>query len=83
MPPSTWGMALGVGFLAEETTEARVHENTKTWSFIGLREKDFLGILQAATTGVSLPCKEMVQPQLITGLGTGGMMAQGGEKYPW
>jgi NAD(P)-dependent dehydrogenase (short-subunit alcohol dehydrogenase family) len=77
------GMVLGVGFLAEETTEARVHENTKSWSFIGIREREFLGILQAAITGESIPGAPPVPPQLITGLGTGGMMAQGAEKYPW
>jgi hypothetical protein len=36
------GMVLGVGFLAEETTDARVHENTKSFSFIGIREAEFL-----------------------------------------
>jgi hypothetical protein len=77
------GMVLGVGFLAEETTQARVHENTKSWSFIGIREKEFFGILQAAITGVSMPGAPPVAPQLITGLGTGGMMAQGAETYPW
>ncbi|KAM7215806.1 polyketide synthase [Rhypophila decipiens] len=77
------GMVLGVGFLAEETTEARVHENTKSWSFIGIREREFFGILQAAITGESIPGAPAVPPQLITGLGTGGMMAQGAEKYPW
>ncbi|KAK4118277.1 putative polyketide synthase [Parathielavia appendiculata] len=77
------GMVLGVGFLAEETTAERVHENTKSWSFIGIREPEFFGILQAAITGTSLPGAPPVKPQLITGLGTGGMMAQGAEKYPW
>lgn len=76
------GMVLGVGFLAEETTDDRVHENTRGWSFIGIREREFLAILQASMTaesshGVAAPI------QMITGLGTGGMMAQGSEKYPW
>ncbi|PYH67688.1 type I polyketide synthase [Aspergillus vadensis CBS 113365] len=75
------GMVLGVGFLAD-TTEERVHDNTKTWSFIGIREKEFLGIVQAAITGVSVK-NQPIPPQLVTGLGTGGMMAQGAEKYPW
>ncbi|GKZ27179.1 type I Iterative Polyketide synthase (PKS) [Aspergillus brasiliensis] len=75
------GMVLGVGFLAD-TTEERVHDNTKTWSFIGIREKEFLGIVQAAITGVSVK-SQRIPPQLVTGLGTGGMMAQGAEKYPW
>lgn len=75
-------MVLGVGFLAEETTEARVHENTMSWSFIGIREREFLSIPQAAITGISIPGAPPVPPQLITGLGTGAMMAQGAEKYP-
>jgi NADPH:quinone reductase-like Zn-dependent oxidoreductase len=77
------GMVLGVGFLAEETTQARVHENTKSWSFIGIREREFFGILQAAIIGTTMPGSPPVAPQLITGLGTGGMIAQGAEKYPW
>lgn len=55
-------MVLGVGFLAEETTEARIHENTKSWSFIGIREREFLGILQAAITGESIPGAPPVPP---------------------
>lgn len=75
------GMVLGVGFLAD-TTQDRVHENTKNWSFIGIREKEFLGIVQAAISGESIH-GQRVPPQIITGLGTGGMMAQGIIKYPW
>ncbi|KAF4251493.1 hypothetical protein CNMCM8980_006766 [Aspergillus fumigatiaffinis] len=75
------GMVLGVGFLADNTEE-RVHDNTKTWSFIGIREKEFLGMVQAAITGVSIK-GQPVSPQLVTGLGKGGMMAQAAEKYPW
>ncbi|KAF9875052.1 hypothetical protein CkaCkLH20_07318 [Colletotrichum karsti] len=76
------GMVLGVGFLAEETTGDRVHENTRSWSFIGIREREFLAILQAAITNESVP-GVAAPKQMITGLGTGGMMAQGSEKYPW
>lgn len=77
------GMVLGVGFLAEETTDDRVHENTSSWSFIGIREREFLAILQAAITGESVPGAGPAPVQMITGLGTGGMMAQGAQKYPW
>ncbi|KAI8245503.1 hypothetical protein K4K55_001614 [Colletotrichum sp. SAR 10_96] len=49
------GMVLGVGFLAEETTGDRVHENTRSWSFIGIREREFLATLQAAITNESVP----------------------------
>ncbi|RYP52695.1 hypothetical protein DL768_002202 [Monosporascus sp. mg162] len=76
------GMVLGVGFLAEETTEDRVHDNVKSWNFLGIREREFLGIIDAAIRGRSVPGAE-VPPQLITGLGTGGMMARGASKYPW
>jgi len=76
------GMVLGVGFLVEETTADRVHENTKSWSFIGIRKQEFLALVQASITGESFHGQK-VPPQIITGLGTGGMMAQGSEKYPW
>ncbi|TQW02595.1 polyketide synthase [Cordyceps javanica] len=75
------GVMLGVGFLAEETT-AKVHDNIQSWAFLGIREREFIGILEAAmrnesSSGVPMP------PQLILGLGTGGMMAHGKKKYPW
>ncbi|KAI1395028.1 putative polyketide synthase [Hypoxylon fuscum] len=76
------GMVLGVGFLAEETTGDRVHDNVKSWSFLGIREREFLGVMDAAIRGESMP-GQAVPPQLITGLGTGGMMARGATKYPW
>lgn len=75
-------MVLGVGFLAEETTGDRVHDNVKSWSFLGIREREFLGVMDAAIRGESMP-GQAVPPQLITGLGTGGMMARGATKYPW
>ncbi|KAJ4293019.1 hypothetical protein N0V88_005683 [Collariella sp. IMI 366227] len=77
------GMILGVGFLAEETTEERVHDHTKTWAFLGVRERELLGILQAAITGRSMPEAGTLPPQLIMGLGTGGMVARGGGTRPW
>nr|WHN38866.1 polyketide synthase 5 [Elsinoe perseae] len=76
------GMILGVGFLAEETTDDRVHGNVKSWSFLGIGERDFLRLLDAAIRGESLSGVAL-PPQLITGLGTGGMMARALEKYPW
>lgn len=76
------GMILGVGFLAEDTTVSRVHDNVQTWNFLGIREREFIGILEAAMRNESLPGIP-VPPQLILGLGTGGMMAHGMEKYPW
>ncbi|KAI1253816.1 putative secondary metabolism biosynthetic enzyme [Eutypa lata] len=76
------GMVLGVGFLAEESTENRVHDNVKSWNFLGIREREFLGVMDACIRGESQPGVP-VPPQLITGLGTGGMMAHGATKYPW
>ncbi|RYP21061.1 hypothetical protein DL765_002468 [Monosporascus sp. GIB2] len=76
------GMVLGVGFLAEETTEDRVHDNVKSWNFLGIREREFLGIIDTAIRGRSVPGAD-VPPQLITGLGTGGMMVRRASKYPW
>ncbi|KAJ2892889.1 hypothetical protein MKZ38_009267 [Zalerion maritima] len=37
------GMVLGVGFLAEETTDARVHDIARDWSFIGILQADMTG----------------------------------------
>ncbi|KAM3552944.1 hypothetical protein MY1884_006931 [Beauveria asiatica] len=75
------GVMLGVGFLAEETTE-RVYDNIQTWAFLGIREREFIGVLEAAVRNESSPGVPM-PPQLILGLGTGGMMAYGKKKYPW
>ena len=76
------GLVLGVGFLAEERTDARVHENTRGWSFISIREREFLALLQAAMTGEN--GRGVPSPtQMTTGLGTDGMMAGRSEKYPW
>ncbi|KAF7595519.1 hypothetical protein BBP40_005855 [Aspergillus hancockii] len=75
------GMVLGVGFLAE-STEDRVHENTKMWNFTGIREKELLDIIQAAMMGESIQGQK-IPPQLITGLSTGGMMAHSAQDYPW
>lgn len=74
-------LILGVGFVADNT-EDRVHENTKSWSFIGIREKEFLAIVQSAITGTSIHGQK-IPPQIITGLGTGGLVAQGAEKSAW
>lgn len=76
------GIVLGVGFLAEDTTDTRVHDNIRSWRFLGSREPEFMGILGAAIRGECLAGDPM-PPQLIMGLGTGGMLRQGNEKYPW
>ncbi|KAI1100340.1 putative polyketide synthase [Jackrogersella minutella] len=76
------GMILGVGFLAEETTGDRVHENMQSWIVLGVREHEFIGILQAAITGESMNSAR-VPPQLMTGLGTGGMLLHGATQDPY
>ncbi|KAI2779732.1 putative polyketide synthase [Daldinia loculata] len=76
------GMVLGVGFLAEETTDYRVFENMQSWIVIGILEKEFLCILQAAITGESFNGAR-VPPQVITGLGTGGILLHGAKEKPY
>ena len=73
------GMILGVGFVAENVDAI---DNLKNWGFIGIREEEFHAILASAMTGVSkgddqIPC------QIITGLGTGGMIKQSGAAEPF
>lgn len=75
------GMVLGVGFLAEDTTGSRVHDNVMSWSFLGIHEKELLRIVEAAISGESLPGTP-TPPQILTGLGTGGMIGLA-EKEPW
>ncbi|KAK6072395.1 polyketide synthase [Seiridium cupressi] len=76
------GMILGVGFLASESTDDRVYENMNSWIMAGIREKEFLGILQAAIQGQSIIGSE-VPPQVSTGLGTGGMWTHAGKEDPY
>lgn len=68
------GMILGVGFVAENLETI---DNLKNWGFMGIREEEFHTILASAITGYGkgekpLPC------QIISGLGTGGMIRQSG-----
>lgn len=82
------GMILGVGYVAEsssETNEAQqtsVVANLKNLGLVGIREEEFLAILAAAITSfgkadTNIPC------QVITGLSTGGMMLQNGAEDPY
>ena len=75
------GMILDVGYVAE-TANKDVVENTKKWSFAGIRERELHAMIQSAITGESVRGKK-VPPQLITGLGTGGMANLAGFKIPW
>jgi hypothetical protein len=77
------GMILGVGYVAEsssETNEAQqtsVVANLKNLGLIGIREEEFLAILAAAITNCGKP-ETNIPCQIITGLSTGGMMRQNG-----
>lgn len=77
------GMVLGVGFLANETTDDRVYENMNSWIMSGIREREFLGVLQAAILGRSVDGAAAVPAQMSIGLGTGGMWTQAGKEDPY
>lgn len=60
---TTWRLRpSNVGFLAEETTDARVHENTRGWRFIGIREREFLAHKLARSMMVSVENIEISRP---------------------
>jgi hypothetical protein len=83
------GMMLGVGYVAESSSEANeskpssVVANLKNLGLVGIREEEFLAILAAAITSfgksdTNIPC------QVITGLSTGGIMTQNGTpEFPY
>ena len=75
------GMILDIGYVAE-TANKEVAENTKKWSFAGIREQELHAMIQSSITGESVR-GEKVPAQLITGLGTGGMSNLAGFKIPW
>ena len=75
------GMILDIGYVAE-TANKEVVENTKKWSFAGIRERELHAMIQGAITGESVRGMK-VPPQLITGLGTGGMAKLAGFKILW
>ncbi|KAI1806786.1 putative polyketide synthase [Daldinia bambusicola] len=79
------GMVLGAGFLSDEATADRVLENMQSWIVIGISEKEFLSILQAAITGRSSSSEEgaRMPPQVMTGLGTGGILLRGAREEPY
>ena len=74
------GMILGVGFVAENLDAI---DNLRNWGFIGIREEEFHTILASAITGYSKG-ETRIPNQVITGLGTGGMIKQSGiEEEPF
>ncbi|KAI4170959.1 MAG: hypothetical protein LQ343_004617 [Gyalolechia ehrenbergii] len=73
------GLILGVGFVAENMD---LIDNLKGYGFIGVREQEFLALLQCCITGTSVHGKS-VPAQLITGLGTGGMTQHSGAPMPF
>jgi NADP-dependent 3-hydroxy acid dehydrogenase YdfG len=75
------GMILDVGYVAE-TSNQEVAENTKKWTFAGIREEELHLIIQCGITQTSVRGRK-VPAQLITGLGTGGMAKLAGYEIPW
>lgn len=73
------GLILGIGFVAENV---EVLDNMTSYGFIGVREQEFLAMLQCCITGTSIHDKP-VPAQLITGLGTGGMTQYSGAEMPF
>ncbi|KAJ5260475.1 hypothetical protein N7478_012080 [Penicillium angulare] len=79
------GVILDVGLIAEllaEGSNKDVAENIARWKYAGLYEKEVLAMLQAAMTQQTLHSRTL-PPQLITGLGTGGMADVAGVPIPW
>ncbi|KAI4101563.1 MAG: hypothetical protein L6R37_004889 [Teloschistes peruensis] len=73
------GLILGIGFVAENV---EVLDNMTSYGFIGVREQEFLAMLQCCIKGTSMNDKP-VPAQLITGLGTGGMVQYSGVETPF
>ncbi|KAL8983680.1 MAG: hypothetical protein Q9205_002158 [Flavoplaca limonia] len=73
------GLILGVGFVAENLS---VMDNLRSYGFIGVREQEFLAMLQCCILGTSAHNKP-IPAQLITGLGTGGMTQASGAEMPF
>lgn len=73
------GMILDVGFVAENMEAI---DNLKNWGFISIREEEFHLMLAAAIRGIGTS-STTVPAQLITGLGTGGMIKQSGANEPF
>lgn len=73
------GMILGVGFVAENVEAI---DNLKNWGFIGIREEEFHLMLASAITGTG-KAGAPIPAQIITGLGTGGMIKQSGANEPF
>jgi hypothetical protein len=83
------GMILGVGYVAENSSETNapaqtsVTANLKNLGLVGIREEEFLAILAAAITAFGKPDTN-IPCQVITGLSTGGMMRQNGApEFPY
>ena len=70
---------LGVGFVAENID---LLDNLTAYGFVGVREQEFLAMLQCCITGMSIHGKP-VPAQLVTGLGTGGMAQHSGGEMPF
>jgi NADP-dependent 3-hydroxy acid dehydrogenase YdfG/aryl carrier-like protein len=73
------GPVLGAGYVAEN---AELIESLGAQGYVALREEEFIGLIQAAITGVTvsgIPCPG----QVITGFATGGLVAAEGWEMPY
>lgn len=73
------GPVLGAGHVAENT---ELIDSLGAQGYVALREEEFIGLIQAAITGVTvsgIPCPS----QLITGFATGGLVAAEGWEMPY
>ncbi len=73
------GLILGVGVVAENVN---IMDSLRSYGFVGVREQEFLAMLQCCITGTSIH-GQAVPAQLITGLGTGGMTQHSGAEMPF
>ena len=79
------GVILDVGLIAEllaEGSNKDLAENIARWKYAGLYAKEVLAMLHAGMTQETLHGRSLA-PQLITGLGTGGMADMAGIPIPW
>ncbi|KFA73795.1 hypothetical protein S40288_03178 [Stachybotrys chartarum IBT 40288] len=73
------GPILGAGMLAEDETLLDI---LRASGFYGIRHEDFLKVVEHAITMESLPGEPM-PPQVVLGIGTGGIMSQNQPADPY
>lgn len=73
------GPVLGAGYVAEN---AELIDSLGAQGYVALREEEFIGLIQAAVTGVTVS-GDPVPAQIITGFATGGLVAAEGWEMPY